>query len=114
MTGAIALTMTGCVLMVAMQELPIPQQWTIISVLGFVLAGVTWLLQGVGNRMVGALERLNNTNTDLVLKLEKLAQQHEAFQEFTSQKHEEYARERERAVEEVKRAIEDLRERGRR
>ena len=34
-----------------MEDLPAPQQWTVLGILGFVLAGVTWLLQNVGSRL---------------------------------------------------------------
>ena len=61
------------------------------------------------------IERLNETNSALVMELRALAKQNEAFQEDTMRRHEEYAREREKAVDEVKAAIHDaIRDRGRR
>ena len=115
MTGMALTALAALPLVLVLEDLPVPQQWTVLGILGFVLAGVTWLLQNVGSRLARVIERLNETNSALVMELRALAKQNEAFQEDTMRRHEEYAREREKAVAEIKDAIhEALRGRERR
>lgn len=83
---------------VAVQELPAPQQWTVLAVLAFVLSGVfviarmlIGVLRGIGNRLANGLAALS----------EELRED----RRLNNAKHDEYARERVAAVGELKREI---------
>lgn len=125
MTGAAVITAASAIaVVVALQELPLPEKWTIVSILGFVLAAAVWLLRSIGGRLVDSIDRSAdrsaasidaNTKSlaELVMELRTLTQQNAAFQEATSKKHEEYATEREKAVADLKETIRDAMERAR-
>ena len=109
-TGVAILTAASAIaVVVAMQDLPVPEKWTIISILGFVLVAVAWLLHSIGGRLVDSIDANTKTVAALVTELHTLTQQNSAFQEASDKRHDEYARERERAVREVKEAIQQAR-----
>lgn len=96
MTTAAAITLfaaAGAITatVVAVQELPAPQQWTVLAVLVFVLSGVfviarmlIGVLRGIGNRLAKGLEALSEE-----LKEDR---------RLNNAKHDEYAKERVAAV----------------
>lgn len=49
---------TGTIAALFVEELPIPQQWTVLGLLAFVLVGVYLLLRGVGVGIVREIKQL--------------------------------------------------------
>jgi len=112
-TGALLVAAgSGLSLAIALQDMPVPEKVTLLGLLAFIIGSVTWLLRSIGGRLVDSVDNNTKTVGGLVTELHVLTEQNAAFQREATRHFEEYARERDKAVDELKRAIEAGRRSG--